>query len=112
MDSITFSLGQIVSLAGGVTAIITCYKLLSKPYADIKERVEKMEKKIDSHEQLFARDKAHLDKIDELLDETKQSNQLTQKMLFLILNHSIDGNGVSEMKKLRDSLVEDPHFLK
>lgn len=112
MDTITFNLAQIISLAGGVTAIITCVKLLSKPYNDLKDRVEKMEKKLENHDQVFARDKAHLDKIDELLEESKKANYLTQKMLFSLLNHSIDGNGIAEMKKLRDSLIEDDHFLK
>lgn len=112
MEDITINMAQLVSIAGGITAIAACWKLLSKPYNELKDRVTSLEKKTVSHDGIFERDKKQLDKIDELLDDSKQANQLTQKMLFLILNHSIDGNGVQEMKKLRDQLIDNEHFMK
>lgn len=83
-NDITFSLSQLVWLAGGITALVTFITWAMKPI-----------KKIDDHEN-------RIQVLEKSADERKQTDQFMMKSMNAIVNHMIDGNGVDQLKQVRD----------
>ena len=81
---ITFSLGQIIWLIGGITAIAAFVKWVIVPF-----------RKLDDHE-------TRIKAVEETLAERKKTDQFMMKSLNAIVNHMIDGNGVDQLKQVRD----------
>ena len=48
--------------------------------------------------------KEHFEEIDEILQKQEETNQIMLKALFHLVNHSIDGNGIEGLKKVRNEL--------
>ena len=78
-----------ISIIGGAGAVI--YKVIH-PAFKFKNRVEKLE---DYSEKDYKR-------LENLEEMQKQQN----KCLAAMLNHQITGNGIDNMKKIRDELLE------
>ncbi len=81
----TISLSQILWFCGGFATIYGVYKIWK---ASVLKRSEQ-------------------DKAIELLEK---NNAMILKTLLALVNHSIDGNGVDELKRVRSSLEE--HIVK
>lgn len=88
-------LGVIAAMAAGIKGLV----YLLTPYRTIKDKVDKHDRIIKEYETYFKQDK---DAIDELKELTRDS----LKIQLSILNHTIDGNGISGMQKIRDELQE------
>ena len=83
-NDITFSLSQLVWLATGITALVAFITWAMKPI-----------KKIDDH-------KNRIQVLEKTADERKQTDQFMMKSMNAIVNHMIDGNGVDQLKQVRD----------
>lgn len=81
---ITFSLAQLLWLIGGITAIGAFVKWISTPF-----------KKIDNHE-------TRISSLEKSAEEQKKTDLYITKALNAIVNHMIDGNGIKELKEVRD----------
>lgn len=83
-NDITISLSQVIWLCGGVLGVAAFVSWIMKPF-----------KKIDDHE-------SRIKVLEETADERKQTDQFMMKSLNAIVNHMIDGNGIDQLKQVRD----------
>lgn len=91
----SISSNQIMGFCALVTALWGLWKIvkeLKKPNDDLKELVEKHEKR--------------LNKDNDRLKEIEDSNKMMLQCLLVIINHDITGNGIDKMKEARDDLQE------
>ena len=87
-EQILYICGFIVSVWG----VIKIYKEWQKPKNDLIEQVE-------SHEE-------QLKKADERLKEIELTDKLILQSLLVIINHDITGNGIDQLKNVRNDLQE------
>lgn len=76
----------LVSLAGGISAIIACIKVILTPLDKIKQ---------------------HDKDIEDLKNREKQRNEMDKAILNglqAMINHTIDGNGIDQLKASRSEL--------
>lgn len=83
-NDITISLSQVIWLCGGILGVAAFVSWIMKPF-----------KKIDDHE-------SRIKVLEETADERKQTDQFMMKSLNAIVNHMIDGNGIDQLKQVRD----------
>lgn len=83
-NDVTFSLSQIIWLAGGVLALWAFVKWVVTPF-----------KKLDDHE-------SRISALEKAEQERKITDRYTTKALNAIVNHMIDGNGIDKLKEVRD----------
>lgn len=86
---------QIVWICGFIASIwgmVKIIKELKKPSDDLKKLVKQ-------HSELLDNDNRRLQKIDE-------SHKMTMQCLLVMLNHEITGNGIENMKEIRDQLQD------
>lgn len=83
-NDVTISLSQMVWLLGGITAVWTFFQWALKPL-----------KRIDDHE-------SRIKVLEDTADERKKTDQFMMKAMNSIVNHMIDGNGVDQLKQVRD----------
>ncbi len=83
-SDITFSLSQLIWLAGGLTAIGLFIKWAVTPF-----------KKIEDHE-------TRIKILESQHEERKATDRYTAKALNAIVNHLIDGNGKDKLQEVRD----------
>lgn len=81
---VTISLTQTLWLIGGITAIAAFVRWLMKPF-----------KKLEDHE-------SRIGVLEKTADERKQTDLFMMKSMNAIVNHMIDGNGVEQLKQVRD----------
>ena len=81
---ITFSLAQTVWIVGSITAIIAFLKWAMTPI-----------KRIDEHEK-------RINALEESVEHRKETDLFMMEAMNAVVNHMIDGNGISELKKVRD----------
>ena len=90
-----FKPSDIVALCGLITAVYAVYKIMkqaNKPYDDLRKTVEK-------HSQI-------LDNDNKRLKATEEDNKMILQALLVIVNHSVDGNGIDKLKETRTELQE------
>lgn len=84
-----------ISIVGGAVAVI--WKFI-KPATLIADRVETLERHDkESYKQM--------EELQKLLAEVQSTQKETIRCLLSMLNHEITGNGVEEMKKIRDEIT-------
>lgn len=83
-NDITFSLAQTVWVIGGLTAIVAFFKWAMTPF-----------KKVEDHEK-------RISVLEQATDERRRTDQFMMKSMNAIVNHLIDGNGVDQLKRVRD----------
>lgn len=91
----TITSSQILGLCAFVSAIWGIYKIvkeIKKPNDDLKEKVER-------HERLLESDNLRL-------KEMEQSNKMILQSLLVLINHDITGNGIQQLKDTRDDIQE------
>ena len=81
---VTFSLSQLIWLAGGITALGVFIKWVSTPF-----------KQIEDHE-------ARIKVLENQHEERKVTDRYTTRALNAIVNHLIDGNGTDKLREVRD----------
>ncbi len=80
------------SFIGGLWGLWKIAKEIRRPSDDVKAKLKQ-------HDQF-------LDADNKRLKEIEESNHLILQSLLAIVNHDITGNGVENMKKIRDNLQE------
>lgn len=103
-----------LAIFGGCITILTLWdkiesrvKTEKQPTTDLGARVEKLEKEMEfgikitfeKYEERFARDLARINGIED-------SNKIMLKSLLAIMDHTIDGNHVEQLKAARDDLKD------
>lgn len=101
VHAICTMIGEIAAVAG---CLIAFFAWLKKPkekrlaeLEDHEKRITALEKSREEFENFFRRDAEHFSHIEE---ETKTY----QRGMLALINHSIDGNNISELEKCRDEL--------
>ena len=87
-NDITFSLAQTVWIVGSITAVVAFIKWAMTPI-----------KKIENHE-------TRISALEESRAERKQTDQYMMSALNALVNHMIDGNGIDELKRVRNDYQE------
>lgn len=88
-SDVTFSLSQIIWLAGGIMAIVALVSWLTKPI-----------KRLDDHE-------LRIQTLEKTAEDSKVTDRYVTRALNAIVNHMIDGNGIEDLKKVRDEFQND-----
>jgi hypothetical protein len=104
MGSMTVSevISRILAFCGGLTIIggaVAVIRHWMNPAFRLRKRVDTLEQKNREQEE---RNKD----IKEMLSEIKQTNKLLCKSMMVLLDHSITGNGVENIKQVRSDLVQ------
>lgn len=81
---ITFSMSQLFWLVGGLTAIGAFIKWALSPVH-----------KLDDHEK-------RINALEKSVEHRKETDLFMMEAMNAVVNHMIDGNGISELKKVRD----------
>lgn len=109
-EVITVTFGQIctafLAICAGISAIgaaigwvIKAVNAVKAPGKKQDERMDAMEKRIESLEGFSKSDKVRLDDIEE-------GNRVTQRAILALLSHGIDGNDLDSMKKAKQELTD------
>lgn len=85
--------GLVAVAATGIRGIM----YLLTPYRETKKKIDEHEKRLDEHDQYLKNDKEKLDSL------TKLSRD-SLKLQLAVVNHAIDGNGIENMKKVREDI--------
>ena len=88
-NDITLSLAQIIWIAGGILGLAAFVSWAMKPF-----------KKLDEHER-------RIQTLEQSVEESKATDRYITRALNAIVNHMIDGNGISELKKVRDEFQNE-----
>ena len=83
---INISVAYLLWIIGGITAAIAFGKMAMKPFNEI-----------DDHER-------RITKLEKGRDERTETDRLILKCLNALINHSIDGNDVDDLKAVRDEM--------
>lgn len=91
--------GLILSIAAVIGLIVSAVKKVGEPNNLQNKRIDKLEKEVERHSELFANDLKRFEKMDD-------GNRIMQKCMLSLLSHGIDGNDVEGMKAARMELQE------
>lgn len=101
---IAFTPSQILAFCSAIVLISTTMQVclnffvkISAPNKKQDERLDNIERTLAQHDELFKRDLMRF----ELNDD---SNRVTQRALLALLEHSIDGNDVDNLKRAKNEL--------
>lgn len=86
-----------ITVSGFVASCVKLYKWATKPATDNSER-------LGQHDEMLARDMRRLNKLEEMVEEQSRSSKLLMGGMLQLMNHSIDGNHVSQLIEQRDEL--------
>lgn len=87
--------GALSVIAGGVKVIMQMFA----PFKEIRKTLENHKTRLDKHDELLHNDKA-------ALDDLKSMSRENTRVNIALLNHFIEGNGIEQMKLLRDGLQD------
>ena len=88
-SDITISLSQLIWICGGIMGIAAFISWAMRPI-----------KKVDDHER-------RITTLEKSVEESKVTDRYITRALNAIVNHMIDGNGISELKKVRDEFQDE-----
>lgn len=91
----TITSGQILGWCGFLTGVFAVYKI----WKEIKKPTEDKNKMILEHEKKLKDD-------DERLKEIEATDKLILQSLLVIINHDITGNGIQQLKDVRDDIQD------
>lgn len=97
-----------ITVSGFVAVCVKLYRWATKPTVDNSDRLDEHEKRLDDHDEKLDRDKRELNSIRCDIERQGASQKECDSMLLgcmlQIMNHSIDGNNVSQLIEQRDEL--------
>lgn len=91
--------GGIVAVSAAIGVIATLVKKAKSPNQLQNDRLDSIEKRLDEHDEYFAKDKAKLEAIAE-------GNRISQRALLALLAHGIDGNEIEGMREAKNELTD------
>lgn len=95
--------GAISTLGGAANWLVKLVQAIKAPNAQQDRRLAALEKHMEEVDGYLAKDKEHLESIDE-------STRVTQRALLALLAHGIDGNHQSQMEEAKKEL--ESHLIK
>ena len=100
MEGLTISVADILWIAAALTTLAAAWKVLkNNPIAKHDKRIEKNEKRLNDHDERFARDLARL-------QDAEADDKIMCKCLLALIDHEITGNGTERMKQIRTELQQ------
>lgn len=98
-------IGAVVLVAEGVKAT----KTLLTPVLKFEKRVTELEKHdkkdYDRFDAIDEKLKKQDEKIEDQIETQEKTNQALMKGMIAVINHMIDGNGISGLKEARENLL-------
>lgn len=94
------TLGAIAALAAGVKGIV----YLLSPYSSFKGKLNELMKKTEKHDEFLDNDKRKLEKLEKCIYDLEDMVHDCLKLIVVMLDHQIDGNGIESMKRLRSEI--------
>ena len=88
----------ITGMAAVLSIIIGVGNKVSAPNRSQNKRLDELEKRLNRHDEILAKD-------DRRLENIETGNRYTQRALLALLSHGIDGNEVEAMKKAKEELT-------
>lgn len=89
----------ITCIAGAIAAVNRWIQRAKSPEVLQNQRIEQLEEEVNSIKNILAKDKVHLESLDE-------GNRVTQKALLALLAHGIDGNEIDSMRMAKQELQD------
>ena len=102
--TVEISPSNILYLCTCITVIVAAGKALWEVKKALNKPLDEINKKLDNHDKFLANDKAHLDKIDYILEDLTEAINLLIKSQKTTLSHMRDGNHTGEIKEREEEL--------
>lgn len=93
MIHFTITSDQIIGLCALIGGLWTVWKIVK----EIRKPSDDLKKTVDQHSELLNKD-------NQRLKETEESNRMILQGLLVIINHDVTGNGIEPLKETRDKL--------
>ncbi len=79
------------------------------PIVKLRETAEELKKRLDKHDELFANDKSHLEKIDSGVSQIDEGLSVLGRAISEMMKHEITGNDIEALKE-QQKKVNDYFF--
>ena len=96
----------IVTFSSGLTVIINWINKARQPEFKQNERITVLERKVEMHDKILEKYEKFLKNDDERLRQIEESNRITQRGMWALLKHSINGEDVESLRKAEKDLEE------
>ena len=96
--------GIIVAVGGAIVYIYKAIKTALKPFKDIKEEIEAVQKRCDEDAKKFLYDDRRIRKLEEAVEDLHNDTKAILSSVALLLQHAETGNNTGEMRKGRQEL--------
>lgn len=101
--------GWVLAFCGAVAAIGAAAVWISKAMAKLREpqsrqddRLDKLEQRLNRHDELFTNDNRRLQRIAENQQDQEHQNRLMLKGMLALFDHAIDGNHIESLKAAQE----------
>lgn len=98
-ETILAALGAITAFGAAATYFVKLWKWYKAPNEEQDRRIGQLEKRVDRHEDLLAKDNIRLEQIE-------RSNAVEMRALLAMVNHMIDNNHTDTLLKVREELSD------
>ena len=96
--------GAIITLSAAITIVINVIKRMKKPEEAQNQRIESLEKRLDTQEARMNEFTTYFDRDKKRFDQIEQANEITQEALLALLSHSISGNSIDALTSAKEKL--------
>lgn len=96
--------GLVVAVGGAAVYIYKAVKAALKPFNDIKEDIEAVQKRCDDDAKKFSYDDLRIRKLETAVEELHNDTKAILSSVALLLQHAETGNDTGEMRKGRQEL--------
>ncbi len=104
IKSICYLIAAVAAAAGAISVLIN---KLRAPDRGRDKRIEECEKRIDEATERLEKLSLYVHRDFVHFEELEKSNKVFQRGILALVNHSIDGNNVEELKAVSDEIKKD-----
>lgn len=104
IKSICYLIAAVAAAAGAISVLIN---KLRAPDRGRDKRIEECEKRIDEATEKIEKLSLYVHRDFVRFEELEKSNKVFQRGILALVNHSIDGNNVEELKAVSDEIKKD-----
>ena len=104
IKSICYLIAAVAAAAGAISLLIN---KLRAPDRGRDKRIEECEKRIDEATEKIEKLSLYVHRDFVHFEELEKSNKVFQRGMLALVNHSIDGNNVEELKAVSDEIKKD-----
>lgn len=101
---ITISYGAILETCAIIAAVGGAITYLAKGVQQARRPIDELQKQLDEHFDMLARDKKRLDEHDKAVELQTKTNRLTLECLLVMLGHLEEGNHTNQMAEARQKV--------